>query len=228
MVPIESTWWVFSVRFIRIVARFRCMVGTPGVDLWTPSQRIADGGESSEGLASFLLACKSYLTFPTREEVLMNRLSTLSSLTVLTILQGCVVSHGDTSRHLESNHVDGDDMNPVAETTLTNSMSPISLCVDAGGCVKSRRVAHGTELGSDKDAPVVEGHPLTSVVVTQCNLVVAVYMTMPDGRFLRFDQKANVSAEELVTMAYTASHSERVEVSCQGEGLVAYEKHEPI
>ena len=159
----------------------------------------------------------------------MNRLSTLPSLTVLTILQGCAVSHGDFSRHLEGNHVDSDQMNPVAETTLGNSVSPISLCVDAGGCVKQgQRVVHGTELGSDKDAPVVEGHPLTSVVVTQCNLVVAVYMTMPDGRFLRFDQKANVSAEELLTMAYTASHSERVEVSCQGEGLVAYEKHEPI
>jgi hypothetical protein len=159
----------------------------------------------------------------------MNRPSTLSSLAVLTILQGCAVSHGDTSRGVESTHVDGDHMNSVAETTLTNSTSPILLCVDAGGCVKSQRVAQGTELGNDKDdAPVVEGHPLTSVVVTQCNLVVAVYMTMPDGRFLRFDQKANVSAEELLTMAYTASHSERVEVSCQGEGLVAYEKHEPI
>jgi hypothetical protein len=159
----------------------------------------------------------------------MNRLSTLPSLTVLTILQGCAVSHGDFSHHLESNHADSDHMNPAAETTLSNSVSPISLCVDAGGCVKQgQQVVHGTELGSDQDAPVVEGHPLTSVVVTQCNLVVAVYMTMPDGRFLRFDQKANVSAEELITIAYTASHSERVEVSCEGEGLVAYEKHEPI
>jgi hypothetical protein len=176
-----------------------------------------------------LLAYKSYLTFFTREEALMNRLPTLSSLTALTILQGCAVSHGDLSHHLESDHVDSDHMNPVAETTLTNSVSPISLCVDAGGCVKQgQRVVHGTELGSDQDAPVVEGHPLTSVVVTQCNLVVAVYMTMPDGRFLRFDQKANVSAEELITIAYTASHSERVEVSCEGEGLVAYEKHDPI
>jgi hypothetical protein len=150
-------------------------------------------------------------------------------LTVLTILQGCVVSHGDLSRRVESEHVDTDHMKGAAETTLANTVSPISLCVDAGGCVKqSQRVVHGTELGSDKEAPVVEGHPLTSVVVTQCNLVVAVYMTMPDGRFLRFDQKANVSAEELITIAYTAAHSERVEVSCEGEGLVAYEKHEPI
>jgi hypothetical protein len=159
----------------------------------------------------------------------MNRFPTLPSLTVLTILQGCAVSHGDFSRHVESAHVDGDHMTPAAETTLTNSVSSISLCVDAGGCAnQNKRLVQGTELGSDKDAPVVEGHPLTSVVVTQCNLVVAVYMTMPDGRFLRFDQKANVSAEELVTVAYTAAHSERVEVSCEGEGLVAYEKHEPI
>jgi|SRR5450631_3333464 hypothetical protein len=150
----------------------------------------------------------------------MNR---LPSLTVLTILQGCVVSQAGTSPHVDTNQMNS------AETTLTNPVSPISLCVDPGGCVKqSQRVVHGTELGTDKDAPVVEGHPLTSVVVTQCNLVVAVYMTMPDGRFLRFDRKANVSAEELVTIAYSATHSERVEVSCEGTGLVAYEKHEPV
>jgi hypothetical protein len=150
----------------------------------------------------------------------MNR---LPSLTVLTILQGCVVSQAGTSPHVDTNQMNSE------ETTLTNPVSPISLCVDPGGCVKqSQRVVHGTELGTDKDAPVVEGHPLTSVVVTQCNLVVAVYMTMPDGRFLRFDQKANVSAEELVTIAYSATHSERVEVSCEGTGLVAYEKHEPV
>jgi hypothetical protein len=159
----------------------------------------------------------------------MIRLPSIPCLTVLTILQGCAVSHGDISRHAESGHVDVDHLNSAAQTPLTNSASPVSLCVEAGGCAKqNQRVVNGSELGSDKDAPVVEGHPLTSVVVTQCNLVVAVYMTMPDGRFLRFDQKANVSAEELVNIAYTAAHSERVEVSCEGEGLVAYEKHEPI
>lgn len=159
----------------------------------------------------------------------MTKLSSIPSLTVLTILQGCAVSHGDISRHAEIDHAGAERGNPAAQATLTNSVSPISLCVDAGGCAKqNQRLVQGTEVGTDKDAPVVEGHPLTSVVVTQCNLVVAVYMTMPDGRFLRFDQKANVSAEELLTVAYTAAHSERVEVSCEGEGLVAYEKHEPI
>ena len=48
----------------------------------------------------------------------MNRLSTIPSLTLLTILQGCAVSHGDMSRHVESAHADGDHMNPVAQTTL--------------------------------------------------------------------------------------------------------------
>ncbi|HLZ96872.1 MAG TPA: hypothetical protein VKP66_02935 [Steroidobacteraceae bacterium] len=157
-----------------------------------------------------------------------------SSLTVLTILQGCAISHVDANRHvdhaeIQSARLEGDHIKPAPQAAPADSVSPISLCVDAGGCAKQTpRVVQGTEVGTDRDAPVIEGHPLTSVVVTQCNLVVAVYMTMPDGRFLRFDQKANVSAEELVTIAYSAAHSERVEVSCEGEGLVAYEKHEPI
>jgi hypothetical protein len=73
----------------------------------------------------------------------------------------------------------------------------------------------------------VEGHPLTSVVVTQCNLIVAVYMTMPDGRLVRFDHNADIPADQLVNMAYTAVRSERVEVSCESAGAVGYETHEP-
>ena len=88
--------------------------------------------------------------------------------------------------------------------------------------------AGGNEIAPDKNAPQVEGHPLTSVVVTQCNLIVAVYMTMPDGRLLRFDSKADVAAEALVNIAYTAARSERVEVSCNGLGPSGFEKHEPI
>jgi hypothetical protein len=66
------------------------------------------------------------------------------------------------------------------------------------------------------------------VVVTQCNLVVAVYMTMPDGRLLRFDSRADVEAEKLVSTAYTATRSERVEVSCEGSGSSGYETHGPV
>jgi hypothetical protein len=89
-------------------------------------------------------------------------------------------------------------------------------------------VAHVTEVPIEKDAPKMEGHPLTSVVVTQCNLIVAVYMTMPDGRLLRFDKSAAVPSEQLMTLAYSATRSERVEVSCNDTGAAGYEKHEPV
>lgn len=84
-------------------------------------------------------------------------------------------------------------------------------------------------MAAEKDAPAVPGHPLTSVVVTQCNLIVAVYMTMPDGTLLRFDSSASVPADQLMQMAYTATRSERVEVSCNdATGAVGYEKHDPV
>ena len=89
-------------------------------------------------------------------------------------------------------------------------------------------VSHVTEVPVEKEAPKVEGHPLTSVVVTQCNLIVAVYMTMPDGRLLRFDKSAAVPSEQLMSMAYSATRSERVEVSCNDTGAAGYEKHEPV
>jgi hypothetical protein len=89
-------------------------------------------------------------------------------------------------------------------------------------------VAHVTEVPADKNAPKVEGHPLTSVVVTQCNLIVAVYMTMPDGRLLRFDKSTNVPSDQLINMAYSATRSERIEVSCNETGAAGYEKHEPV
>lgn len=66
------------------------------------------------------------------------------------------------------------------------------------------------------------------MVVTQCNLVVAVYMTMPDGRLLRFDRQSDIPAEQLVSIAYTATRSERVEVSCEGMGAAGYEAHGPV
>ena len=90
------------------------------------------------------------------------------------------------------------------------------------------QVAHAVEVPVDKNALPVEGHPLTSVVVTQCNLIVAVYMTMPDGRLLRFDKSAGVASEQLIKMAYSAPRSERVEVSCHEAGAAGYETHEPI
>src|ERR1700730_11349238 len=91
------------------------------------------------------------------------------------------------------------------------------------------RVAHSIEVPIEKNNPPAEdGHPLTSVVVTQCNLIVAVYVTMPDGRLLRFDHSAGVPPEQLLGMAYSATRSERVEVACEDNGVVGYETHAPV
>lgn len=88
--------------------------------------------------------------------------------------------------------------------------------------------AEPAEVPIEKDAPLVEGHPLTSVVVTQCSLLVAVYMTMPDGRLLRFDKNAATSVDQLLQAAYSATRSERIEVSCNDVGAVGFEKHDPV
>jgi hypothetical protein len=137
--------------------------------------------------------------------------------TIGALVQGCATSTpagahlgaGDTPQAMPVSAA-ADETNTVSAITLTQS---------------GRGTAHGAEIGPGKQGPFVEGHPLTSVVVTQCNLVVAVYMTMPDGRLLRFDKKADVPAEDLVRIAYTATRSERVEVSCEGMGAAGYETH---
>ena len=109
----------------------------------------------------------------------------------------------------------------AAQETASTGSEPTS-------ATRVTQVAHVTEIPVEKEAPKVEGHPLTSVVVTQCNLIVAVYMTMSDGRLLRFDKTTAVPSEQLMTMAYSATRSERVEVSCNEEGAAGYEKHEPV
>lgn len=89
-------------------------------------------------------------------------------------------------------------------------------------------VSDATEVPIESERPAIEGHPLTSVVITQCNLIVAVYMTMADGRLLRFDRTANIPSSQLMLMAYSAIRSERVEVSCNETGVVGFEKHDPV
>jgi hypothetical protein len=116
-------------------------------------------------------------------------------------------------------------------TTLTGyaaAQESVNTDAEPTSTPRATHIAHVTEVPVEKDAPKVDGHPLTSVVVTQCNLIVAVYMTMPDGRLLRFDKSTSVPSEQLMTMAYSATRSERVEVSCNEEGASGYEKHEPV
>jgi hypothetical protein len=115
----------------------------------------------------------------------------------------------------------------TAPGTPAASAAPTT-CVGPQCASQVLQTAHHTEVAVEKDAPPVKDHPLTSVVVTQCNLIVAVYMTMPDGRLLRFDHSSTVPADQLLQMAYTATRSERVEVSCNDNGAVGFEKHDPV
>ena len=149
------------------------------------------------------------------EEIQVNRLMSLAVISAAALVQGCA-----TPTHPAAGT--GDNAVPAqTATAATNDVSPVALAQPGHAPVS------GAEIDIAKDIPVVEGHPLTSVVVTQCNLVVAVYMTMPDGRLLRFDAKTNTPAQQLVSIAYTATRSERVEVSCDGLGAVGFENHAP-
>lgn len=146
----------------------------------------------------------------------MNRLmSSLAVLTTVSFAQGCATSH------------------PTQHTLSTQAPS-LQPAVGSNSCLGPKctaevmRVAHRSDVPVEKDAPNIPGHPLTSVVITQCNLIVAVYMTMADGSLLRFDSSAAVPADQLLQMAYTATRSERVEVSCDDSGTVGYEKHDPV
>lgn len=112
---------------------------------------------------------------------------------------------------------------PSGTGPCTGSASATAAC--AG---ETLRRARSKAIPVDKKAPHIPGHPLTAVVVTQCNLLVAVYLTMPDGRLLRYDSTASVPADRLVQMAYTATRSERVEVSCNDRGAAGYERHDAL
>lgn len=146
----------------------------------------------------------------------MNRLmSSLAVLVTASFAQGCATMQ--STQHT------------TQAAALESASSVGSACAGPQCAADVLRVAHRTEVPVEKNAPAVQGHPLTSVVVTQCNLIVAVYLTMADGSLLRFDSSAAVPADQLMQMAYTATRSERVEVSCNDAGgAVGYEKHDPV
>jgi hypothetical protein len=158
----------------------------------------------------------------------VKRLLSVAAIAAASLVQGCATS----STPSMSAPAEAGRPEPVLSANTfaqTNPVSAVAICAAPERCGSNgQELAHGNEIGVEKNAPPAEGHPLTAVVVTQCNLVVAVYMTMPDGRLLRFDSKADVAADKLVSLAYTASRSERVEVSCEGVGSVGYETHGPI
>lgn len=118
-------------------------------------------------------------------------------------------------------------MNKFIKPLLTTLLLPLIICATAVAQTEVPIEKHENQI--EGTPPILEGHPLTSVVVTQCNLIVAVYLTMPDGKLLRFDKSSNMKAEDLMTLAYTATRSERVEVDCNdNNGAIGYEKHDPV
>jgi hypothetical protein len=60
-----------------------------------------------------------------------------------------------------------------------------------------------------------EAAPLTAVVITQCNQLVAAYVTMPDGRLIRFDKASGVPFSQAVEIVSSAAKTERIEVACE-------------
>jgi hypothetical protein len=159
--------------------------------------------------------------------------SSVLSIGLLLALQGCATNPQPTaSATTQSTDASQPKVCRAADGIAcihagTNTSSPAMLHLTKADTAEAGAI-HGSQISSTSSGPLLEGKPLTSVVVTQCNLVVAVYMTMPDGRLLRFDQRAELPAEELVAVAYTASSSERVEVACEGIGAEGFETHKPI
>ena len=110
----------------------------------------------------------------------------------------------------------------MPQDQTASPISPVQALVLDGAHAPASEVAPNPEVN------VRDGQPLTAVVVTQCNLVVAVYFTMQDGKLIRFDKNAgpSIKAEDLVDLAYnSAKRSERVEVGCDTPGLAATEAH---
>lgn len=152
----------------------------------------------------------------------MNRLmSSLAVAVAASLAQGCATSQPTQRERALTPGVE--TAPPPARTVGSNGA-----CLGPQCAAEVLRVATHTEVPVQKDVPEVSGHPLTSVVVTQCNLIVAVYLTMQDGSLLRFDSHAAVPADQLLQMAYTAPRSERIEVSCNDTGAVGFEHHDPM
>lgn len=79
--------------------------------------------------------------------------------------------------------------------------------------------------------PALAVDALSGVLITQCNQVVAAYVTLNDGRLVRFDVRDQqaLSATALEALVYSSRVSERVEFSCDGSTIEGFERHaQPI
>lgn len=80
----------------------------------------------------------------------------------------------------------------------------------------------------EKADPELAINAVSGVLITQCNQLVAAYVTLSDGRLVRFDVRDQeaISATALEALVFSARVSERVEFSCDGSTIEGFERHE--
>src|SRR5581483_2086115 len=136
------------------------------------SERDACTARRPRGGSGWHPSCWRWQDISRAEDHQMYRTIFLAAAIASAVLQGCAAS--PRSARADSN-VTGSDVNHDSASASQNGSK----------AEPSIHVAQVTEVPVEPNAPDVAGHPMTSVVVTR-NLIVAVYMTMPDGRLLRF------------------------------------------
>jgi hypothetical protein len=99
----------------------------------------------------------------------------------------------------------------LASTLATASLSIASPDPPTGGN------AVYTSLNDSPLTTTVVVVPLTAVVITQCNDLISVIITMPDGTLRHFGPTDGLSHDEAIHLAEEAVHSIQVQVHCQGE-----------
>lgn len=100
------------------------------------------------------------------------------------------------------------------EKLIISSIVAVVLLAVGDRLATAEDVAKAVEIPLDAKHVPIEGQPMSAVVVSQCSKLVAVYLTMPDGRLLRFDRTSGLPVTVVLEMADTAKRKERIEVAC--------------
>lgn len=66
----------------------------------------------------------------------------------------------------------------------------------------------------EQPAKVEPATPWTAVAVTQCNLLVALFITSADGKLITIDKESGVSSADALRMGQKAKTATRIEVAC--------------
>lgn len=105
----------------------------------------------------------------------------------------------------------------IAVVAYAAGVIAVSMLVDAAVSIM---LVHAEDIPAEQA-------PLTGILITQCNEVVAGYVTMPDGRLQRFDKSnaAQMSSPALQALIMSAKSKERIEIGCEGLGYQIFKPH---